>query len=202
MAGRARAKAIVDSLDARRRRHFDLTSFDQPDNDQTILDYLGEYIARGRTLKALAEELSTELQFEVWSSTLERVLEREYGKGAVSGVLRTSRARASHSYAEESKDLVDAADETSSSAISKANAQARSRQWLAEKFSPEAFGQRGGQSVTINVGQLHLGALRTASQNPNRVTGSESGSVPVLCGAESAVAQVVDSQDVTITDNG
>lgn len=163
MAGRARTNAILDSLEKRRRDHF------EDDSDSTTLDYLCEWIANGHTLKALAQELTDELHFEVWAESLHRIIRRQFGDDRADKALTEARARASHGFAEEALELVDRADDTSSAAVSKASSQARSRQWLASKWNRKDYGDDKGVSVNVSISSLHLDALRSRHME---VTGS------------------------------
>lgn len=171
MAGRARRKAIIEALDRRRRAFFEIDAYSEPGPSESILDYIAEWIGSAKLFKDLAHSLAVELGYdELWPDTLRRILDSEFTTEAVAPVLKASRGRASQIMAEDSVAIVDAANGDSSSEVSKAAAQARTRQWLAEKFSPEAFGVRAGQNVTIHVGQLHLAALRHVNATPHEVT--------------------------------
>lgn len=166
MAGRARTNALADELDKRVADYFEP---EDGDPAYSRLDYVCCWLAEGKTVKALAQDLTDTLHFDVWAETLLRHLRRDYGDQKTDDALDVARARASHSLAEDALDLVDKADRDSSSAVSKAAAQARSRQWMAERYNPSRFGQSKGVNVSISVGTLHLDALRAV---PNAVTGS------------------------------
>lgn len=172
MAGRARYQALTDELS---RRVIDTFDPDPEDNPQpSTLDYVCHWMECGKTAKALAADLSNALPFECDYAMLMRYLRNTFGEQAAEQAIDASRTRASHSLAEDALDLIDNADRDSSSAVSKAAAQARSRQWMAEKYNPSRFGQKVQQSVSISVSALHLEALRA---RPNRVTGSPLGAI-------------------------
>jgi hypothetical protein len=185
VAGRARTNAIADALDSRVASYFEP---EDGDPQYTRLDYVCCWLAEGKTVKSLAQELTDSLHFEVWAETLLRQLRRDYGEGAVDSALDAARARASHSLAEEALDLVDKADRDSSSAVSKAQAQARSRQWMAERYNPGRFGSNKGVSVSISVSDLLLDALRA---RPKIVTGSPLASIAHADAREIAPANVL-----------
>lgn len=177
----------MDALDTRRQNHFDLE-----DTRSTVLDYVSEWIANGQTLKALAQDLSTELGFDLWAESLNRMLRRTFGEQAVDRALAEARMRASHGFAEESVEIVDQADDTSSAAVSKASSRARSRQWLASKWNRKDYGDEKGVSVNVSITSLHLDALRAQT--------------PKVTGAVSMVAQAIegtrseDRQPIAITE--
>lgn len=152
MAGRARAKALADELQARVRRSFD-------DDEATTLDYVAEWVESGNTLKELCAHISTTLGHEVTYARLMATLREQHGAEAADSRLRASRARASHSMAEHALELVDAKADTNVE-VSRAASRARTRQWLAERWNQAEYGQAKGVSVTVTVGSLHLDALR------------------------------------------
>lgn len=184
MAGKAKWALIRDALQRRTNEHFQIVP-DQ-ESEHTILSYVEDWIANGQFFIDLCKEIADEIDAPVWHSSVERWLKVEFGPEAVTTAMRTSRVRASPYIAEQSVALVDAAGETSAE-VSKAGAQARSRQWLAEKFSPEAFGSRSGTSVVINVSQLHLDSLRTVVSPPKEVTDITSGSQIALAALTSSL---------------
>lgn len=169
MAGRARMLAISDELAKRVRDTFD----PEPDEEQpSSLDYVCHWMESGKTAKALAQDISNSLPFEFDYAAMMRYLRNSYGDTAVEGAMDAARARASHSLAEDAVDIVDKADRDSTSAVSKAAAQARSRQWMAERYNPARFGQKTQQNVAISVNVLHLDALRAKQAE---VTGALNG---------------------------
>lgn len=191
MAGRARTNAIADELAKRVKETFD------PDPDENpqpnALDYVCHWMECGKTAKALAADLSNSLAFDCDYAMLMRYLRNTHGAAAESA-MDQARARASHSLAEDALELIDAADRDSSSAVSKAQAQARSRQWMAERYNPSRFGSNKGVSVSISVTALHLDALRAA---PKGVTGSGLQALDPGPVCQHATAQVVDAYAVT-----
>lgn len=74
--------------------------------------------------------------------------------------LKQARKMKAETFADQALQIVDTVEE-SPNAISKAREQANIRKWLAGVHDPETYGQKQN-SVTINVGDLHLDALRQA----------------------------------------
>lgn len=169
MAGRARLNALATELSQRVADTFDYDVEQDDSPKPTALDYVCHWMECGKTAKALAADLSTSLSFDVDYAALLRYLRNTYGEQATESAMDAARTRASHSLAEDAIGLIDAADRDSSSAVSKAAAQARSRQWMAERYNPSRFGQLKGVNVSISVGDLHLQALLAI---PKTVTGS------------------------------
>lgn len=169
MAGYRRSNAIAEALAARASAYFEPEDDATPEHPEpcSILDYVACWVADGKTVKALALELTTELHFEVWAETLLRMLKRTFGELPTESALDAARVRASHAMAEEALELVDAQADTQVD-VSRAASRARSRQWLAERYNPQRFGQSKGVTVSINVASLHLDALRST---PKAVTG-------------------------------
>jgi hypothetical protein len=186
MAGRARYIALTDELNRRVADTFDPEPADQ--HQPNALDYVCHWMESGKTAKGLAADLSAKLAFDVDYAMLLRYLRNTFGEGATESAMDVSRARASHSLAEDALELIDAADKDSSSAVSKASSQARSRQWMAERYNPSRFGQKTQQTVSISIGALHLEALKA---HPKNVTGGVMGSFHNTTLANAAVAEVV-----------
>ena len=74
--------------------------------------------------------------------------------------LKQARKMKAETLADQALQLVDAVEENPN-AISKAREQASIRKWLAGVHDPDTYGQKQA-NVTINVGDLHLDALRHA----------------------------------------
>lgn len=161
MAGRARRNALIALLEHLTRATFE----DEP--DKTHLDYVCERIECGTTTKQLCAELTPTLGHELTYARLIAYLAQTFGEGATDERIDSARARASHLFAEEGLEIVDAAPTDSSAGVSKAMARAKQRQWMAERYNPARFGSQKGVSVSISVGHLHLAALQAV---PNRVT--------------------------------
>lgn len=155
MAGQPKRRAMVEALEARTREYF------EDDPTQTILDYVACWIEDGKTIDQLATQLDCPPQ---WIS---RSLRNRFGEEATDARLVASRARASHQIAEAALTLSDAPAETSVD-VARNGLGARTRQWLAERWNPQQYGQRQQTNVAISITSLHLDALRHAS---TRVTG-------------------------------
>lgn len=189
MAGRARLLALKDELDKRTTDYF-------VDDDEGVtrshLDYVCAWYEDGQTGKALALSLSNSLKLAVTYEALMRYLRNQFGTETADRALDSARVRASHSMAEEAVELVDNAAEFAP-AVAKASAQARSRQWMAERYNPQRFGTQKGVSVNVSIGSLHLDALRA------RASVVTVGTQALLSSGESTGAsevQVVDAEVV------
>lgn len=161
MAGRPRRQAMIAELERLTREFFE----DDPIPDH--LAYVECLVAAGSSIQATAESLSLTLQFTVDRETLRRYL---YSLDANHAAERLARAReeGAHAAAEESRSIADTVDEDGG-AVAKARLRVSTRQFLAERWNPAAFGQSKGVNVSISVGSLHLQALQAA---PKGVTGS------------------------------
>lgn len=157
MAGRARHHALTEELERRTKDVFDPDPEDavQP----TSLDYVCHWIESGQTSKALAADVSQSLPFTVDYAGLMRYLNVVHGEENVAKAIETARVKSSFALAEEALAIVDEKAETSAE-IARAASRARSRQWMAERYNQQRFGQNKGVNVQINVGELHLDALR------------------------------------------
>lgn len=80
-------------------------------------------------------------------------------------LLQGARKERGEALAEQALEIIDNVDE-SPNAISKAREQANLRKWLAGCDNPEMFGQKQAP-IQINVGDLHIDALRNAKPIEN-----------------------------------
>lgn len=121
--------------------------------ESIVLDRLAE----GETLKSIAEDIGAELGIVFVPAVLQRWLcATPAGKAAY----LEARKAASHVWADEAKQIADDVDEDRD-AIAKARLQIDQRNLLASKYNRETFGNDAAQvNVQINMGQLHLDALR------------------------------------------
>lgn len=62
--------------------------------------------------------------------------------------------------AEEALEIADQVDETSNSGVNKARLQVDTRKWMAGKLDPENYGDTAKTQVNVNLGDLHLQALK------------------------------------------
>jgi len=165
MAGHSRRAAVLAELERRTRDTFGEADDDSADTPApTPLDYVCHWLENAGTLKALAAEIEAKLHVEVSPSFLQRCLWARHGEGETDSAISQARVRASHMYAEDALAIVDEPADTQVE-VSRAASRARSRQWLAEKYNPRAFGASKEANVTINIGSMHLAALQAQRGN-------------------------------------
>jgi transcriptional regulator with XRE-family HTH domain len=117
--------------------------------------YIHDWIADGRTLKELADELNCSRSF------LSRILN---GNPDYREALQAGRKEQAEKMAEDSLDLVDSLahkDELTTQDVSLAKERVSVRKWLSAMNSPERFAHTQ-QNLTVNIGELHLSALKKA----------------------------------------
>lgn len=164
MAGQPKRRAMADALEKRTRIYF------EDDPVPTQLDYVCCWITDGKTLTDLALELN------VARSWLTVHLDKTFGDAVCDQRLTDARAHASHSHAESSMSITDLQAVTTVE-VSRNASRSRSRQWLAERWNQQKYGQSKGVNVSINIGDLHLAALQAPR---NGVTGTMPGQVAVV----------------------
>jgi len=113
------------------------------------VQYVVDRISDGDTFTAIAKEFGLSRNF--MTSVL-------YKDPEAKALLQTAKRERSHTLAEQALSIVDDV-EASPNEISKAREQASVRKWLASCENPEVYGQRQS-AVTVNIGDLHLDALR------------------------------------------
>jgi predicted transcriptional regulator len=112
---------------------------------------LFELVSRGMTKKRMLETLG------VSRSAFDRWVQKTAERAA-----RYSRAReeAADSLADETLEIADEADPQTAQV---AKLRIEARRWLAAKINPEAYGDKTGPSVTLNLGDMMLDSLRKRS---------------------------------------
>jgi len=178
MAGHRMRGAVVQALEARAKAELE--------EGGTLLDYVCGWLESGETLSSLTDELATELDLTISRNLLPNYLRAKYGED---GQARLAHARSigATSMVEDARDIIDGADASSRENLQHAQMRANIRTWTAERFNREQFGQPKQGSVTINVGHLHLDALRqraSLATQPRAIVGS----VEVTQGSASDIA--------------
>jgi hypothetical protein len=121
--------------------------------DLVTLDQVGE----GRVEELLESAMPIAevcRQLGVGKRVLYEWLEAAPGRA---GLLSRARARAAHVLAEEALTI---ADETTGD-VQRDRLRVDTRKWLAGKWNQAQFGDSKGAQVTINLGDLHLQAVKT-----------------------------------------
>jgi len=77
---------------------------------------------------------------------------------------RIARSDGTHASVEEAREILDRVDPSNSAAVLKAKHQAQFRQWYAGVMNRKEFGTE--QGVQVNIGTLHLEALRAVGGPP------------------------------------
>jgi hypothetical protein len=93
------------------------------------------------------------VQLGVSKKALTEWIDRPENEGFLSRV----RARAADHLVSET---IEIADETSIEEVQKARLRVQTRQWVAERWNPAAYAQNKMPSVTVNLANLRLDALR------------------------------------------
>ena len=147
MAGRPLRRLLIAELE---RRALD-RGHDGP------LEVVYEWVAGGRTLRELSHDVSKKVGQFISPGVISL-----YTNSTPEGkqMMREARAIAAALLAEEALEIMDDADEDKN-AIAKAKGQVELRTWLASRWNRKEYGNDQAQvNVNLNVGQLHLDALR------------------------------------------
>lgn len=140
---------MIEELERRAREEFG-------DGPETVLDYASHWVASGHTLTELADELSVALKTTIHRQTLSAYL-NELG-----GPERLVQAREEGAHALIERSLIRArAVPENRDAIQKARLVIDTEQWLAGRWNKRELGEQKGANLTVlNLGQLHIEALR------------------------------------------
>ena len=115
------------------------------------IEFVAAHIAQGMTIGRLAEFI--ECSRPMLSFWINQTEER---RTAVLG----ARKLKAEKLAEEALEIADQVDETSNSGGNKARLQVDTRKWMAGKLDPENYGDTAKTQVNVNLGDLHLQALK------------------------------------------
>lgn len=120
--------------------------------DMVLLDQLGqdpvlERLEAGKSLTTICRELAVS----------KRALNDWLDKPEHAGLASRARARAADQLAAE---VLEIADSAAPEEVNLARLRTDVRKWVAAKWNPAAYGEQRGPSVVINVGDLHLRALK------------------------------------------
>jgi len=151
MAGQPRKKAMVAELTRRATRA-----------DQTVLEYVADWVECGKTLTDLKDDINAKLKVEEEEGCTRAMLSRYVNK-ELDGLeaLAEARAEGSHGMAESAIGIIDQkADNKVEAAQFKTQAEIRLK--LAGFWNRKEYGEQRGPEVNVqvNMGQLHLDALR------------------------------------------
>lgn len=149
MPGNPRRRNIIAELTRR------AAALDGPGTEPIAA--LEHWIASGRTISALAADLSRALGTEVSPATLYSWIHRLDG-----GAARLARARAvgAHGLVDTALAITDAASTESREELTHAKMRADMRLWIAERWNRAELGARTGADISVGVAVLHLDALR------------------------------------------
>lgn len=139
-------------------------------HDAGGIDHVLRRVADGETLTGIARSMG--LSRSMLSDWLNDTPERAES-------LRRARATSASALAEQALEL---ADTNACAEHGKTRLQIEMRRWLAGRYSPDEYADQKAAAVTVNVGSLHLDALRNSlipNGLQNRVE-SQQGRVTVL----------------------
>lgn len=173
MAGRPKQRAEMVMLDK---------------HEETIFEMLDE----GKTHKQIGERLG------VMRSTVTRWLNASTERKQAHA---ESRAHASDGIAEESLEIADSSEGMTKEGIASAKLRIETRQWLVAVWNQDKYGKDQG-NVVINIGSLHLDALRQAQARPEGFAAiAEAGALPSpLPALQSSGEGVLDVEHVMLGD--
>jgi hypothetical protein len=190
MAGQPRKRALALELEQRTRLRFE-------DDEHTMLDYVADW-CEGGTLVGLAADIAGggldpetdeprqkhAILGDLKGSQISKLLASKYGSDVVQQRLDASRRIFAGELVETAiEDATNVAADRD--AIAKLRVQNDARFWAAERFNRERFGQPKQQGVVINIGSLHIDAMR-------RRTIAPSSTPQLLAPAEDAIEVTVE----------
>lgn len=115
--------------------------------------------------------------------------------------LADSRAHAADGMAEDALEIADSSEDMTKEGIASAKLRIETRQWLAAVWNRDKYG-KDRETVTINIGTLHLDALRQAQATPAVLAGTSErlDSPEPLAGLQSSDEAIADVEHVMLED--
>jgi hypothetical protein len=156
---------MIEELERLTRDYFDVPEGE--DNPHSHLDYAVAQIESGVPIAGLAKIIGEETGLEIQRQVLSRYLHDLTPDAA----MRIAEARPimAHAMAEDALGIVDE-QVTDKLDVARNALRARTREGLAKMFNPE-FQQQKQQGVTLNIGSLHLSALRAPLEQAKELQG-------------------------------
>lgn len=152
MAGQPKKRAMIEELERRTREEFGVAS------TETHADYALLWLANGGTIFSLAESIAGAKGIRLMRATLDvylRKIEPEWETKS-----RNARVRGSHSMVEHADALADTADTLDKDNVPGAKLKIDTKLKVAAMFNRDEFGERKGNTLVVNVANLHLDAMR------------------------------------------
>lgn len=145
MTGQPRTRAALDAI------HAALT--ERAEDDQSTLDVVTDHIAAGGSLVTLAQEIAAS------RASLYRYLKRTYSEETATR-LQNARREAAPQLVDRAEEIIAGAPIDSREALQRSKWLADLMLFRAEKADPAQFGSKTHAHVTVDLGQLHLSALK------------------------------------------
>lgn len=158
MAGRPRRQALIIELE-KRTREWAQTHDEEQAGIYDHLDYAESWIASGKTLTKLADDIGESVGFELSRDMLKRYLS-EGRKDEANKRLAEARNDGAFGLVDQAMQLVDDANTSDKEKLTKAKMQAETRLWAAERYNKRDLGKAADVQINLNMNTLHLDALR------------------------------------------
>ena len=147
----------------KKMRFFEALTMAADDYGKTPEDFVFDHVAGGGEMSRLADLIGYDRSY------VSRILNADKTFSVILDKARRAaadvRAEETQSLADELAGRLDRGEEVSSERVAVLREQIRSRQWLASMQNPDKYSPKQ-QAVTINLGDLHLDALRAARSAP------------------------------------
>lgn len=155
-----KTRAVMRELDRRVGATFGLPEDGEP--DPTHLDYVCLWVESGKTLLELTRQLEAATGETLHVAMLGNYLRRHWSDATER--LDEARTRGADILAERSFEVTEGRADTTAD-VGRMRAQSAAMQWLAGGWNRKRYGQgsRADVAVQVNVGSLHLDALRARS---------------------------------------
>lgn len=128
------------------------------EDNATPLDYVEQWVASGKTITALAAEISKASGQDIIREFLSRYIHTTYPQSEER--LDAARRKGAHAMAEGAMGIIDDLAAPTRDELAHAKAKVETRWWVAERWNREDLGSKTNVAVTVSGDELLLKALR------------------------------------------
>jgi hypothetical protein len=141
----------------------------------TQVDWVVQQVADGVTIGKIAEHLAQEMKESVSRSFFSWYI--NHATPEAKERIKAARKEATHVWAEQALDIA-ARPATTTADVQQSRLQIDTRRWLAAVFNREEFSEKQQHEVTLDIGALHLAALRGQAAEQRHLPYRSPGIVP------------------------
>jgi hypothetical protein len=192
LAGQPKKRAMIAELIKRGRELAEPD--DERTDEQLALEYVKDWVASGRTLVALAHDVTRATGVDIIREQISKWVRQVGGEEGEGAVLSHARSVGAHALVEAGLEGILTAPPVREE-LQRAKLAADQGNYIAERWNREELGARNGAQVSISLTVAHLEALRarpTAVVHLEAPSTDENGVVRVTGGEVAQLVEVIE----------